>query len=59
VSVSRVVKVLDEMIKSVSSGERSRTASTKSVESTFETNRNVRSLGVVAQGFVGHHRTQV
>ena len=43
VSVSRVVKVLDEMMKRVSSGTRSSTASAKSVESTFETKRNVKS----------------
>ena len=38
VIVSSVVNVFDEMTKSVSSGLRSRVASTKSVESTFETN---------------------
>ncbi len=43
VSVSRVPKVLEEMMKSVSSAERSRRASTKSVESTLDTKRNVRS----------------
>ena len=41
VSVSSVPKVFDEMMKSVSSADRSRVASTKSVESTLETNRNV------------------
>ena len=46
VIVSSVVKVLDEMTKIVSSGERSRVASTKSVESTFETKRNSRSRRV-------------
>jgi hypothetical protein len=44
VIVSRVVKVFEEMTKRVSSGARSRVASTKSVESTFETKRKVRSL---------------
>ncbi len=43
VIVSRVVKVLDEMTKSVSAGSRSRVASTKSMPSTFETNRKVMS----------------
>ena len=46
VIVSSVVKVFDETTKSVSSGARSRVASTKSVESTFETNRKVRSRRV-------------
>ncbi len=44
--VSIVVNVLDETITSVSSGARSRVASTKSVPSTFETNRNVMSRRV-------------
>ena len=43
VIVSRVVNVFEETMKSVSSAARSRVASTKSVESTLETNRNVRS----------------
>ncbi len=43
VSVSRVPKVLEEMMNSVSSAARSRVASTKSVESTLDTKRNVRS----------------
>ena len=42
-SVSSVPNVLEEMMNSVSSAVRSRVASTKSVESTLETNRNVRS----------------
>ena len=46
VIVSSVVKVFDETTKSVSSGARSRVASTKSVESTFETKRKVRSRRV-------------
>jgi len=46
VSVSSVPKVFDEMMKSVSSADRSRVASTKSVESTLETNRNVISRSV-------------
>ena len=46
VIVSSVVNVFDEMTKSVSSGARSCVASTKSVESTFETKRNVRSRRV-------------
>ncbi len=41
--VSSVLKVFDETMKSVSAGSRSRVASAKSVPSTFETNRNVRS----------------
>jgi hypothetical protein len=41
VSVSSVVKVLDEMMNRVSAGSRSRVASTKSVESTLDTNRKV------------------
>jgi hypothetical protein len=40
VIVSSVVNVLEETMNSVSSGSRSRVASTKSVESTLETNRN-------------------
>ena len=46
VIVSSVVNVFEETTKSVSSGARSRVASTKSVESTFETKRNVRSRRV-------------
>jgi 2-oxo-4-hydroxy-4-carboxy--5-ureidoimidazoline (OHCU) decarboxylase len=46
VSVSSVPKVLDEMMNSVSSAYRSRVASAKSVESTLETKRNVRSRRV-------------
>ena len=42
VIVSSVVKVLDDTMKSVSAGSRSRTASAKSVPSMFETNRKVR-----------------
>ena len=41
VIVSSVVKVFEETMNSVSAGSRSRTASAKSVPSTFETNRNV------------------
>src|SRR5947209_1025614 len=41
VSVSSVPNVLEEIMKSVSSGSRSRTASAKSVESTLDTKRNV------------------
>ncbi len=41
VMVSSVVKVFDETMKSVSLGSRSRTASAKSVPSTFDTKRNV------------------
>jgi hypothetical protein len=41
VIVSSVVKVFDETMKSVSAGSRSRVASTKSVASTLDTNRNV------------------
>ena len=44
VSVSSVPNVFEEMMKSVSSAARSRVASTKSVESTFDTKRNVMSL---------------
>ena len=43
VIVSSVVNVLDETMKSVSSAARSRVASAKSVESTFETKRTTRS----------------
>ena len=43
VIVSRVVKVLEEMMNSVSSGSRSWVFSAKSVPSTLETNRKVRS----------------
>ena len=41
VIVSRVVKVFEEMTKSVSAGSRSRVASAKSVPSTLETKRKV------------------
>ena len=41
VIVSSVVNVFEDTMNSVSSGARSRVASTKSVASTFETNRNV------------------
>ena len=43
VIVSRVVKVFDEMMNSVSSASRSRVASAKSVPSMLETKRKVRS----------------
>ena len=43
VSVSSVPNVFDDTMNSVSSACRSLVASTKSVESTFETKRNVRS----------------
>ena len=43
VIVSSVVNVFEEMMNSVSAGSRSRVASTKSVESTFDTNRKVSS----------------
>ena len=46
VSVSSVPNVLDEMMNSVSSARRSLVASTKSVESTLDTNRNVMSRSV-------------
>jgi hypothetical protein len=41
VIVSRVVKVLEETMKRVSAGSRSRTASAKSVPSMLETNLKV------------------
>ena len=43
VSVSSVPNVFDETMNSVSAASRSLVASTKSVESTLETKRNVRS----------------
>ena len=43
VIVSRVVKVFDETMNSVSAASRSRTASAKSVPSMLETKRNVMS----------------
>ena len=43
VIVSRVVNVFDATMKSVSAGSRASVASAKSVPSTFETKRNVRS----------------
>ena len=46
VIVSSVLNVLDEMMNSVSSAARSLVASTKSVESTLETNRKVMSRSV-------------
>ena len=60
VIVSSVVNVFEETTNSVSAGSRSRVASAKSVPSTLETNRNVRSRrAVVAQRLVRHHRPQV
>jgi hypothetical protein len=41
VIVSSVVKVFDATMNSVAAGSRSRTASTKSVASTFDTKRSV------------------
>ena len=46
VIVSSVVNVFEETMNSVSSASRSRVASAKSVESTFETKRKVRSRRV-------------
>jgi hypothetical protein len=46
VIVSSVVNVFDDTMKSVSAGSRSRVASTKSVPSTFDTKRTVRSRSV-------------
>ena len=47
-------------MKSVSSAARSRVASTKSVESTFDTKRNVMSLPAeVPERLVGHDRSEV
>jgi hypothetical protein len=43
VIVSSVVKVFEETMNSVSAGSRSRVASAKSVPSTLETKRKVRS----------------
>ncbi len=43
VSVSSVVKVFEQTTKSVSAGSRSRVASAKSVASTLETKRKLRS----------------
>ncbi len=43
VIVSRVVNVFDETTNRVSAGSRSRVASTRSVPSTFDTNRNRRA----------------
>ena len=43
VNVSNVPKVFEETMKSVSSASKSRSASTRSVESTFETKRKLRS----------------
>ena len=42
-SVSSVVKVFEQTMNSVSAGSRSRVASKKSVPSTLDTKRNVRS----------------
>ncbi len=46
VIVSSVVNVFEEMMKSVSEGSRSWTASAKSVPSMFDTKRNVMVLSV-------------
>ena len=60
VIVSRVVNVFEEIMKSVSAGSRSRTASAKSVPSTFETKRNaIVAIAVMLQRLVGHHGPEV
>jgi hypothetical protein len=46
VRVSRVVNVFEDTMNSVSSADRPLVASTKSVESTLETNRNLRLRSV-------------
>ena len=51
-SVSSVVKVLEETTNSVSAGSRSRVASAKSVGSMLETNRAVRSRSEKARSAV-------
>ena len=60
VSVSSVVKVLEQMTNSVSRGSRSRTASAEigSVHVGDEAERHV-ALAVVAQRLVRHHRAEV
>ena len=59
-SVSSVVNVFDATMNSVSSGDRSRVASLKSVPSTFDTKRKRElAIAVVAQRLVGHHRSQI
>src|SRR5262249_54202500 len=50
VIVSSVVKVLEETMNIVSAGSRSRTASTRSVPSTLETNRKVIAARVLVLG---------
>ena len=60
VMVSSVVKVLEATMKRVSSGSRSRVASAKSVPSTLETKRKVRSrCAVVLERLVGHDGAEV
>ncbi len=60
VIVSRVVKVFEDTMKSVSAGSRSRVASRKSAPSTFDTKRNVRRpIAEGSQGLGGHHRPQI
>ena len=59
-SVSSVANVFEETMNSVSSARRSRVASTKSVESTFETKRKRQiAPGIGTKRLVGHHRTEV
>ena len=58
--VSSVVNVFDDTTKSVSAGSRSCVASTKSMPSTFDTNRNDhRAIAVVAERLVGHDGPEV
>ncbi len=58
--VSSVVKVLDEMMKRVSAGSRSITASAKSVPSTLETKRKTNvAVAVVLERLIGHHRPKI
>lgn len=56
VNVSRVVNVFDDTMNSVSSADEFLVASTKSVESTLETNRNVRCARSSGSRLVGHYR---
>ena len=60
VSVSRVVKVFEQTMNSVSAASRSRVASTKSVPIDVGDEAKVEvALAVVAERLVGHHRTEV
>ena len=60
VMVSSVVKVFDEMMKSVSAGSRSRVASTKSIAvHVGDKAEGQAAVAVMLERFVSHHRAEI